>query len=215
MQESEIPEDYLPVYIHKSHVRKMANAFKKGAGVNMKYEHVHGGSFQSFFRGVGRTLRRAVKPLKTVARIGLPIAGGVAGEMLGGPLGSIAGGVAGQMAANQLGNGIGHDLKKLGRHVKRGFHRMVRSRAFKSTANALKDVGKQVVHEAITDHAMNALGDNQHANQVVGILANSAHNTVSGMGLGRRPPKGSPEMKAYMAQLRAMRSKKEGSSFVF
>lgn len=45
-------------------------------------------------------------------------------------------------------------------------------------------------------------------------LANSALDTgikVAGSGLGKRPAKGSPEMKQYMANLRNMRKKKGGS----
>lgn len=231
----EIPsEDYVPVYVHKAHARKMFNAFKNGRGINMKYEHVHGGSFNSFFRGVGRTLKRAgntvahtLKPLagvgKTVAKIGLPMAGAVVGDMLGGPLGGVAGGVAGQMASNAIGNGFVDDMKKLGRKVKRTYNKVARSKEMRHIANSarpmlreLKEVGKAAAHEMIANHAMNSMGDNQHLNTANLILTNHAHNAVQGMGLGKRPPKGSPEMKEYMARLRSMRKKKnDGGSFVF
>jgi hypothetical protein len=112
-------------------------------------------------------------------------------------MGSIAGGVAGQMAANQLGNGFIDDVKKIGRKVRHGVHKIAHSKEMRAIANhsrpalrELKKIGKQALHQAVADAHMGLAGDNPYANAALSVVANQARNDIHGMGFNKSLPLG-------------------------
>jgi hypothetical protein len=63
--------------------------------------------------------------------------------------------------------------------------------------------GSQTAGKIVGD--LGQAGLNAYTNSPSGNGFAGDMNRVFGMGMGKRPPKGSPQMKAYMARLRAMR----------
>lgn len=108
-----------------------------------------GGGLSKFAKsGIGRSL---VGGLKSVAKVGLPIAGKVAGSFFGGPLGGAIGGKLGSMASNlfeiQPGGMSNEDLEF---EVARRFVRL----AAASTRNTVKNAPKGGSPKAIVSKSI-------------------------------------------------------------
>lgn len=177
--------------------KKEYNRFIKqlgaGKGFVVREHHIKGGSIGSFFRMIGRNVKKLGK---SAAKIALPMIGSAMGSEFG-PAGMIAGNVAGQMGANAIGNGILSDLKRAGRKISHGVRKIANSKEMKHIANSvrpalrqLKGIAKEAVHQSIANATIDAashLGESDPLKQAaLNVISNTAHEKVAGMGLSAK-----------------------------
>lgn len=210
--------DYV-VMLHPQNARKMLTSFKKTKGMRLKLSpeeiemtEKHGsGFFQTLkkWTGVGKTqfLGEAKKIGKRVVADGAMAVGTAIGAYTGNP-------VAGAM----LGQALGKAGEKTIDSIQPSKGKLGIKFDPKEGLRSLKQDAKNYAVEAI-DRQIEKLPPAQREvaeKALAGQYPDSAsfvYDAVGSMGrgvLGKRPPKGSPEMKEYMAKLRALKGSKGG-----
>jgi hypothetical protein len=182
-------------------------------------------------RSVGNVVGKAldIPVVREVAKKGVHYGADVLGTAVGTYLGNP---VAGAMIGEAVGSAAEHALDK--KDVRAGASHLAGTAQTKGKKIALQEVEKQVrklpesyrgvaqqaLHSAINDIEIDDAGVSHLVDAGYGVKrrgrprkgAGVIEDAVKGVrritGLGARPPKGSPEMKAYMAKIRGMRKGK-------
>jgi hypothetical protein len=209
------------VMLHPQNARKMLTSFKKTKGMRLQLSpeeiemtEKHGtGFFKTLkkYTGIGKTqfIGEAKKIGKQVVSKGAMAVGEAVGAYTGNPVAGVMLGQALGKAGEKTIDSIQPSKGKLG--IKFDPREGVKS---------LKDDAKMYAVEAI-DRQIDKLPPDQRriAEKALAgeypdassFIMDAGMASVSGRGvLGKRPPKGSPEMKEYMAKLRALKGNKGG-----
>jgi hypothetical protein len=204
------------VMLHPSNARKMLSSYRKSKGMRLKLspeevemtEKEGSGFFKSLKKhtGVGKAqfLSSAKSIGKQVATTGAMVAGEAIGAYTGNPQAGEAIGRALARASEKTIDSVEPSKGKLG--VKFDPKKGLKS---------LKKDAKMYAVEAI-DREIDKLPPSQRAvaekalageyPDATSFIMDAGRASVTGRGvLGKRPPKGSPEMKEYMAKLRGLK----------
>jgi len=193
--------DYV-VMLHPQNARKMLNNYKKNMGMRLQLTpeemmatEQHGsGFFKSLKKltGINKTdiIGSAKKAGKELVKHGAKAVEGAIGAYTGNPLLARTIATAVEKAGDRVVDSVEPSHSKYG--VKFDVSEGLRG---------LKDDAKQIAYEAV-EEKIKSLPQGQRE------VAETAVRQLSGFGLGKRPKKGSPEMKEYMAQLRARKGGK-------
>lgn len=211
------------VMLHPHNAKKLLGSYKKGKGVRiaMSPEEIHhtihhGRGFFDFakkaVRSVGNFVGKALKNpvVRDVAKKGVHYGADILGTAVGTYLGNP---VAGAMIGEAVGSAAEHAIDE--RNVRAGAKHLSGSAQTQGKQIALDAVRKQVdklpeayrgVAQSALSGAIDADGDGVKSDIFgYGIVEDAVKGVRRMTGLGARPPKGSPEMKAYMAKIRGMR----------
>ena len=207
--------------LHPHNAKKLLTGYKKGKGVriSMSPEEIHhsinhGRGFVSFakkaVKSVGKFAKQALKNpvVREVAKKGVHYGADVLGTAVGTYLGNPA---AGAMIGEAVGSAAEHAIDE--RNVRAGAKHLKGSAKSKGKELAYDAIEAQVkklpydyrgVAQSAIHSVMDADGDGV-PNDMYGYGVRPVRREPCMTGLGARPPKGSPEMKAYMAKIRGMR----------
>ena len=216
--------------LHPHNAKKLLSSYKKGKGVriSMSPEEIHhtihhGRGFFDWAKkavhSVGNVVGKALKDprVRDVAKKGVHYGADILGTAVGTFLGNP---VAGAMIGEAVGSSAEHAIDE--RDVRAGVKHLQGSAKTKGKEIALKAVQAQVKklpeeYRGVAQQAIHSVIDEVPHDIGYGVrrrgrprkgagLVDDAVGAVRRMtGLGARPPKGSPEMKAYMAKIRGMR----------
>lgn len=209
--------DYV-VMLHPQNARKMLTSFKKSKGMRLalspeeiEMTEKHGSGFFKTLKkwtGVGKTqfLNGAKQIGKEVVSKGAMAVGEAVGAYTGNPVAGHALGMALSKAGDKTIDSIQPSKGKLGIKFDP-----------KSGMRSLKDDAKMYAVEAIDRQVDKLPPDQRRVAQkalageypdATSLIMDVASESMGRGVLGKRPPKGSPEMKEYMARLRARKGGK-------
>lgn len=209
------------VMLHPQNARKMLTSFKKSKGMRLtlspeeiEMTEKHGSGFFRTLKkwtGIGKTqfLGEAKKIGKKVVSTGAMAVGEAVGAYTGNP---VAGAMLGQSlskAGEKMVDSIQPSKGKLG--IKFDPREGVKSLKEDAKMYAVEAMDREIDklppdQKRIAEKAL--AGEYPDASSFIMDVGKAS---VSGRGvLGKRPPKGSPEMKEYMAKLRALKGSKGG-----
>jgi uncharacterized membrane protein len=200
--------------LHPHNAKKLLSSYKKGRGVriSMSPEEIHhtihhGRGFFDFAKKAVHTVANVASKalqnpvVKTVAKKGVHYGADVLGTAVGTFLGNP---VAGAMIGEAIGSAAENAIDKS--NV---------SADAKSLKGSAESKGKELALEAVQAQVKKLPQEYRSVAQtalssVIDADGDGVRDSVYGFGLGKRPPKGSPEMKAYMAKIRSMRKGGKG-----
>lgn len=209
------------VMLHPQNARKMLTSFKKSKGMRLtlspeeiEMTEKHGsGFFQTLkkWTGIGKTqfLSGAKQIGKEVVSKGAMAVGEAVGAYTGNPIAGHALGMALGKAGEKTIDSIQPSKGKLG--IKFDPREGVKSLKEDAKMYAVEAIDRQIDklpadQRRVAEKAL--AGEYPDASS---FIMDMGKTSVSGRGvLGKRPPKGSPEMKEYMAKLRALKGSKGG-----
>jgi hypothetical protein len=209
------------VMLHPQNARKMLTSFKKTKGMRLQLSpeeiemtEKHGtGFFRTLkkWTGIGKTqfLGEAKKIGKQVVSKGAMAVGEAVGAYTGNPVAGVMLGQALGKAGEKTIDSIQPSKGKLG--IKFDPREGVKSLKSDAKMYAVEAIDRQIDklppdQRRVAEKAL--AGEYPDASS---FIMDAGMASVSGRGvLGKRPPKGSPEMKEYMAKLRGLKGNKGG-----